>query len=86
MFLVCYIVFITFIISSMEEYKITSEIGNTGLKKVSLFNYFEIVWDILTFNILSGTENIPIWFSLLISIPIYALIIYLLIDLIPTVD
>lgn len=86
-FLVGYIVFMTFILGSIEQYNINSSIGETGLKEVTIWNYLEIFWGILTFNISSGTEVIPFWFTLLISIPFYALIIYFIADMVsPTIS
>lgn len=86
-FLVGYIVFMTFILGEVEQYTINSKIEETGLKEVTIWNYLEIFWGILTFNISSGTEDIPFWFNLLIIIPFYALIIYFIADMIsPTIS
>lgn len=89
MYLVGYIVFMTFLLSQVEEYNMQTEISNTNLEQIenisvfdSIINYIQIFLGIITFNILSGTEDIPIWFNLLIAVPFYALIIYFIMDII----
>lgn len=88
MFLVGYVVFMVYMLGQMEEYKIETDIENIGVGDVSgasplnLIDYLNIFWNILTFNVTGGTEELPAWFNLLIAVPMYALIILFVIDLI----
>lgn len=84
-FLIGYIICMVFLLGEIEEYSIDSEIKNTELQSHTLTGYLSIFFDMLTFSINAGTEGdweVPFWFNLLINIPIYAMILFLLQDMV----
>lgn len=86
MFVVGYIAFMTFILSYVSGVSTNTAIDQTEIEKPTLITYMTILINILTFQIEFDGQDAPLWFDLLINVPIYALIIFILIDHIPTVN
>ena len=86
-FLVGYAVFATFLFAQIDQYNMSTDIGSTELEDVTILGYLSIFWEILSFQMESGTEEIPDWINLLVIIPIYAVILYFIGDVIsPTIS
>ena len=91
-FIVGYVCFMVFILAEIEQYNISTSIEtetqnrDNDIISIDPLSYLSIFWGILTFNITGGLETLPRWYNILVAVPLYAMIIYFVIQEINPLD